>query len=372
MTQTEVRGEAIRQHMADRLPSLTGLRFVAALAVFAFHIQAQGFFADSDVQWVAERVSGVGAAGMGFFFILSGFVLTWSARPGQSARAFWRRRIVRIFPNHVVVWAVTVLGLLYLGRQSDTGLGGLASLFLLQAWVPQESVYFAVNAPSWSLSCELAFYLAFPLLLLLVSRVRPNWLWPVAGFLMAATMALPFVAGLLAGDLPYWLVWIFPASRALEFTLGIVLARIVRSGRWIGFGLWPASALVVVGFVAAGFMPPLFASAAGTVLAFALIIPAAATCDISGTPSPWRSPLLVWLGQLSFAFYLVHQLVIKVVNNLFQTHSWPTLPAIAVVALMFALTLLASWLLYRFVERPMVRRFSRSRGGATPLAAPAQ
>jgi peptidoglycan/LPS O-acetylase OafA/YrhL len=41
---------------------------------------------------------------------------------------------------------------------------GLANLLLAQAWVPDPNVFLSVNGPSWSLSCELMFYLLFPLL----------------------------------------------------------------------------------------------------------------------------------------------------------------------------------------------------------------
>jgi peptidoglycan/LPS O-acetylase OafA/YrhL len=42
------------------------------------------------------------ATGVSFFFVLSGFVLTWSARPDDIATGFWRRRIARIYPVHLV------------------------------------------------------------------------------------------------------------------------------------------------------------------------------------------------------------------------------------------------------------------------------
>jgi peptidoglycan/LPS O-acetylase OafA/YrhL len=41
----------------------------------------------------------------------------------------------------------------------------LANVSLLHAWLPKMSVYFGLNSVTWSLSCELFFYLVFPLLI---------------------------------------------------------------------------------------------------------------------------------------------------------------------------------------------------------------
>ena len=76
---------------APVLPRLTSLRWFAALAVFLVH-------ADSLFQWAPLRLFRFGASGVTFFFILSGFVLTWSMVPNLSARTFWWRRFARIYP----------------------------------------------------------------------------------------------------------------------------------------------------------------------------------------------------------------------------------------------------------------------------------
>ena len=95
--------DAERDHAAPaRLPSLTGLRFAAAFLVFGFHAHIEGIVAAGATRDVMDWVFGPGAAGVSFFFVLSGFVLTWSVRPGETAWRFWRRRIAKIYPNHAV------------------------------------------------------------------------------------------------------------------------------------------------------------------------------------------------------------------------------------------------------------------------------
>jgi peptidoglycan/LPS O-acetylase OafA/YrhL len=79
---------------------------------------------------------------------------------------------------------------------------------------------------------------------------------------------------------------------------------------------------------------------------------------------------MVWLGNISFGFYLCQGLV------LFQGRLWvggdrtyPTAVALALWIFMLLLTIVAGWLLYSRVEDPMMRHFSRSR--KRPAAAPA-
>jgi peptidoglycan/LPS O-acetylase OafA/YrhL len=352
--------------LPSRLPSLTGLRFIAALVVFGFHIHTMGLFADGRAENVVGAVFGQGATGVGFFFVLSGFVLTWSARPGASARTVWRRRAAKIVPNHVATWLIALAGLVYAGSNGLSLVPVLAGLVLLQAWIPVQDVYFAVNTPAWSLSCEAAFYAAFPLLLRLVNRVREQRLWLFACGLVAVILLVPALAMPMPGDLEYWFVYVFPVTRALEFVLGMVLARIVLSGRWIGIGLWPATALFVVGYAVSGYLPDGFGYVAGTVIPLALLIPAAALADVSGRASPWRNRVWVFLGEISFAFYLLHQIVIRFAEKAFHIESLPTAPAAAFAFALLVVSLVGAWLLQRVVELPMMRLLQGSRPKATP------
>lgn len=324
-----------------RLPSLTGMRFIAAFIVFGFHISAAGLWPYLDVPFRQ------GATGVSFFFILSGFVLTWSAKPGTAPATVWRRRAAKIFPNHVATWLVVLVA-----AAAVTPATALANLSLLQAWVPRESVYFSLNTPAWSLSCELAFYLAFPLLI--KWRMRKPWL--IASAMVIAILTVPIIALSMPGPIEYWFVFVFPPVRALEFVLGMAMARVVQQKKWIGLGLWPASALFVVAYVGSWYLPASFPYVAGTVIPLALLIPAAAVADLTGKRSPWRSRPMVWLGTVSFAFYMVHQIVIRVSEKFLDVHAFPLLAALG----MFAVSMLAAWLLYRLVEVPAERFIKRA------------
>src|SRR4051794_13817969 len=82
---------------ADRLPALTELRFLSAAAVFVNHAGLESGFRSGVLNFVLAGVpASLAEAAVAFFFMLSGFVLTWSARADDTPVLFWRRRAAKI------------------------------------------------------------------------------------------------------------------------------------------------------------------------------------------------------------------------------------------------------------------------------------
>ncbi|MFE4513121.1 acyltransferase family protein [Kitasatospora sp. NPDC056783] len=361
---------------AARLPSLTGMRFLAAFLVFLFHLSMLDAYSTPEAGHgpFAAALKNGGWAGVTFFFVLSGFVLTWSARDKDNAPAFWGRRLAKIYPNHVVAF---VLALVLYASASATLDRAVPNFFLLQAWIPRDDVFFSINNPSWSISCELVFYLLFPVLHRLISRIGARRLWWWAAGVAAAIALLPVVAQLVpAGDAfgpnhaksplyghsvnQMWFVYIFPITRVLDFALGILMARIVLAGRWIGLGVLPATALAAVAYVVSLNVPFLFSLNAVVVAPFALLIAATADRDAHGTGTALAGRVWMWLGEVSFAFYLVHQTLLSFTQErLGFKEADSAVEAVGVAALVAAVSLLLAWLLYVGVERPAMRAWSR-------------
>ncbi|GAA0467292.1 acyltransferase [Paractinoplanes deccanensis] len=355
--------------LPDRLPSLTGLRFFGAVAVIVFHaivLPPITVFQDEKVNGIlAFLVGKIGFVSVTFFFILSGFVLTWSARADDTPRMFYRRRFFRIFPNHVVTWAACLILL-----------GGapvwiaLLNLLLVQSWVPRLEVASSVNIVTWSLSCEVFFYALFPFLLRGVQRITRGRLWYWAVGALLTTIAVPFIAVLVMPDQPvipvinvptyeYWFSYNFPVARLGEFVLGMVLARIVRERLWFGLPLWAALAILGVTYLAMLPVPIPYGIVAVEVAPSALLVLAAATTEIRGTNRFFGSRLSLWLGNISYALFMSHAIVLYWGRPFFlgdQKFSTPV--ALGLVALAVALSILLAWLLYITVERPIARRWS--------------
>ncbi|MCC3769589.1 acyltransferase [Streptomyces sp. UNOC14_S4] len=371
--------------MPERLPSLTGMRGVAASVVFLTHVV---YFAGQDDR--SGRLSlpvfavSLGTTAVSLFFLLSGFVLTCTASPADTARSFLRKRLFRICPSHLVVWAGFVLLVRCAGVPRGDGYdasvpGDLAGALLVNTLIPVERIAAGGNPVTWSLTCEVVFYLLFPFLLARIDAIRPARLPLAAGAAVAAVWAVPLASLALDGPEPahqfipgfdltlpqVGLAYLFPAGRLPEFVLGMILARIhLRPGARIAriarrVGSLPA-ALLVLGALAAGrrLLPSPFALAAVTVLPLALLLLALAAADVAGRRSLLRTLVMRRLGELSYAVYLTHFIVILTVNHYLGSALGITgRTGIALVA-----TLLVSWLLHTRVERPCMRRF------ATPSA----
>ncbi|MDG9704731.1 acyltransferase [Streptomyces sp. DH37] len=380
--------EAVR----PRLPSLTSLRFFAAMLVFLCHAGFVAFFNQPAYRDdFVSLVNKAGAVGVSFFFVLSGFVLAWSSREGDTVPRFWRRRLFKIYPLHV---ATFVLAMAVTAWSTATWGTSLMNLFLVQTWAPRADVAAMVNIPSWSLSCELLFYLSFPWLFRALRGIRPERLWWWAGGVTAAVFCVPLVARALpasplmprmggpVGDpvsqWETWFVYAFPPVRMLEFTLGILLALIVLNGRWVRMPVTGLLALTAVAYAVALNAPFGLSLVAVSIIPVALLIPATAQIDIEGRASVLRNRTLVWLGEISFAFYMVHSVVMALFGELIPQGALGTWATTGLIALDLAVSILAAWALYAGLERPVMRRWSRPRARraeapaavAQPLSAP--
>ncbi len=372
-----------------RLPSLTGLRFLLAGVVLAGHVLTLGrFFEDQGVYEAADASSMASAAAVSSFFLLSGFVLAWNASPADTAVRFWRRRLVKIFPNHVVTWSLMLGLLMATGTAAllpvpDPGPGeAVRNLLLVHAWVPDMADFSSVNPVTWSISCEAFFYLLFPLLIRPVRALPARLLWPVIALVAALVVTMPLVAMAVTDEAApgswsplsterWWLIYFFPPVRLLEFVLGLVLARAVQLDRWPALRRrWPLLALAGV-FAARTELPEEYLWGAATCLPMAALIPAIAARDIEGRESLLGRRGLVLLGEASFALYMVHFPLLYEIRVLLDRRTFDTVTAALLSVVVSAFCVGVSLLLWRGVEVPMMRHFARPRGGSVPAADPA-
>lgn len=326
------------------LPRLTSLRAIAALAVFVVHLEAH------DVASLPWGLSSVGGTGVAFFFVLSGFVLAWGTRPGLPARTFYRRRFARVYPSDLAALLVAmVVPVVSVNR--DAG-AAIANALMLQAWATDNDVVYGMNGVSWSLSCEAFFYAIFPLAVVVVRRLPRSAAWTL--------VVLGLVAAVVAYQVSPDRADHLPPIRATEFVLGLVAGLYFRDG-------WrprvPRAA--VGGALALGVVLSVWLESpvANVVMAvpFLLLVLHVAERDLAGRRGGLTSRAMVFAGEASFAFYLVHELVI--VNLL------PVLPDHAALQLLVIspVCVAAAVVLHLAVERPC-NRLLRDRPGSLALA----
>jgi peptidoglycan/LPS O-acetylase OafA/YrhL len=372
------------------LPSLTGLRFLAALAVFVCHTAATSNlippftpvvpFTNQHLDAVYNQVAfNGGFVGVSFFYVLSGFVLTWSTKEGERARSFWRRRVLKIYPNHFVTFVVCMV---LFGWAITPAAQWVPNLLLVQAWSPDAATRGAVNSPSWSLCCELLFYVLFPFLIKPLRRIAENRLWFWAGglFLVMLAIALfnkfavpsllpdPTVTGPLPSTGPgsatgpqYWIGYFLPVSRLFEFLLGVVAARIVLAGKWPrAIRVLPAAVLLAAAYALSVFLSAPFTFDVTTVIPIVLLIGAVAASDVGGRSRVFNTRGWIWLGEISFAFYLCQGITLLWARYAMGGAQYGVVPGILLLLALFVATLITAALLHRYVEAPIMRKWSRS------------
>ncbi|GEB12334.1 acyltransferase family protein [Pimelobacter simplex] len=349
----------------DRLPSLTGLRFWAALLVVLYHLSRTVGQVPvvSDLSWY-------GRCGVTFFFVLSGFVLAWSY-DGTRTRplVFYWRRFARIWPLMAVAIVLSVAVYLALDVPVRRD-GALAGLTFTNAWFTDPGIVVGGNPAVWSLSDEAFFYAVFPLLLLVLAPRRPCALLVVAGAGCAAALGLWLASGGI--DLAHrsWALDYLPLSRLTQFVVGVAVALAMRRGWRPRIGL-PVALVLVVAYLAAlipwhqavpdtEWYGPYSASQLLSTPVFALLVAAAAQADLSGRRTGLTGTWMLRLGHWSFAWYLVHEIVIRWVR-----HQHPALyegaGVLAVWTAVIVVSLALAGALYYLVEHP-AERFLRRRG----------
>ncbi|MEU2856355.1 acyltransferase family protein [Streptomyces syringium] len=360
-----------------RMPSLTGIRFPALFMVFLAHLSIAVPFADPDVdERYAHYLGGIGKVGLSFFFVLSGFILAWSPRAGASPLLFWRRRLAKLVPLHWVTYAVAMV---VFAHEAVTGKAAVMNFLMVHAWSPDPDVFGSVNAPSWSLTCLVFFYLLFPALYRGAARIEPQYLWWCAAAVVALIVAVPAVVRAqvpadiaMAPQSPassvraFWLVDLFPVTRLLDFVLGILMARIVRTGRWIGVGPLPLTGLLVAAYVASMEAPREYRLVAVMIVPLALFISSLAAADSRGRKTVLATRPVQWLGDLSYAFILIHWPVMMFFFDAFGRERLYSVPfAFGVIALDLVVSVVLAWLLTIGVEKPFVRLLAKPRKAAT-------
>jgi peptidoglycan/LPS O-acetylase OafA/YrhL len=368
----------------DARPALTSLRFIGALLVFLTHAAFLSPFADAALAGnFADLTHNAGHLGVSFFFVLSGFVLTWAAGAGDSLRGFYRRRIVKIVPNHLVVF-IGAVGVMTLIGASIGLFPYILNLFVAQAWVWDfQTAAQSPNSPTWSLGVEVFFYALFPLFYLLVRRIRHDRVWFWWAATGVAILAIPIIVVALTPSGPpspafeggTWLqqkaLLFFPVTRLPDFFIGMLTARLVQEKRFVKIGTGSAAALVAAVYVLGLFLPRVYAFAGLWAFPVALLIGAAATRDPS-KPGLLESRPAIWAGEASYAFFLVHLPLLMLVLHLTGGAKMGVGAGILFLLGMTALCLVVSRLLFVVVERPAMRRWSRPKSTAptsTPAAA---
>ena len=364
--------------MTDRaavaqLPQLTSLRFFAAFWVLGFHALPRAGALDA---WAAFW--NVGWMGVTFFFVLSGFILTYTyggAGKPLDRRRFWIARFARVYPLYLFALLFAVPQLMHDVRQAHGSLDPidahrvagvvLSSVAMLQAWSGQFVCVW--NCPSWSLSDEAFFYALFPLLVpFTASRYGRTLILAVTicGVGLIAVGATSAAARSFAVDAAG--ASLNPLVRLPEFLLGCWLGGVFLAHRPSWRAASPIAVTTALAIIAlatwAGFHPTFKVPHLVAAPLFAVLILAVAASRSPGRGLLAAAPLVL-LGEASYALYMLHGPLHGYTLAAFNRAA-PSVPngIRFVVYVVAALALAISS--YRWLEHPM-RVWLRARLGAS-------
>lgn len=344
----EPAGKAIPARMA----SLDLLRLAAALAVVLYHYLFGGAIAGSlDVEYPAAAPYAIyGYLGVNLFFLISGFVIAWSAE-GRTWQEFAVARFARLYPGFLVCMTATFVFLVVAKDQRfptdvATYIANVSMFARLFGRPSMDGAY-------WSIMLEILFY--GWVAVLIFAGAFQRWKIPIAAIWLAISASNEFFFGNMAIRI------LFITHYAPLFAAGILAEDMVARGRSPAAFLLLAVAFLVScqtmmfshnwmqeHFGAAISYPALLAANivvygvfAGAILLRSMIAP---------------SKTVMMLGGLTYPLYLLHQYIGYISLNALAPHVGRDAAFVAVLAGV----LLASFLVWRFIETPVRKPLVRA------------
>lgn len=292
------------------IKELTSLRFILILVIFFHH--------------ALPNYPGGGDMGVACFFVLSGFCYALGySRKVKAAdfdyRGFIKSRLAKFYPLHWITLLAAIPISLYAGLGWKNGVVlGLNGL-LLQSWIPLSSVYFSFNGVSWFLSDMVFLVAVFPFLSRALDRRTGRWM-----LLLPASALYCILCIWTPADLRNAVLYINPLVRMCDFTVGILagmwylrlkenvsVTESVQRHKMLFRIVSVASFLGLLSMSV--FIPEQYTLMAFMFWPIAVVMLVCVSLNPGGLLS---TPLLQRLGQISFPFYMVHQLVIRYISIL--------------------------------------------------------
>lgn len=322
-----------------RIAELDLLRFVAAVAVVVFHY-GYADLRDSSIFYVTK----LGFLGVQLFFMISGFVILWTAI-NKTALEFLASRLSRLYPSFWICVTLTAIALGLCGNPVSFRVF-LANLTMVPGQLHQpmlDKVY-------WTLIVEIKFYVII-MALLLTRQLNHIRLWLALWLTLSVLAALPVASHMLryiALDQfsVYFIggcyLYLIRMSRA---SLGLLIPFAIS----VAFGVYNALGIQET-FTAEHTLRVQWCVAIVVIAEYALFL--AVAMQRLALP---QLKLWGWLGAMTYPLYLIHDGTVENIGLTF----WQRFSGPVRFFMMFAASLSLAWLLATWVERKGCAAFHR-------------
>lgn len=326
--------------------SLQSLRGIFALIIFFHHFN---FLKGQGGMFAAG-----GDAGVAFFFVLSGFVLSYGYENKIDSICnnisqygyFIGKRISKLFPLHFLglLWAIALV-------KFNFSIQDLLNFLFLQAWIPFPEWYFSGNSVGWCLSDFVFFYFLFPLIFMKIKSPKYQNMIKVT-ILIYIFILIPLVPNNFIDGF----IYINPISRLSDFLLGMLLFQVykvrnkqLKSNTNIKF-LKIFSIFLFLGTVYLWYFSP--ERYRLNILWWPSVCFIIYLFSLESKVGFLNNKLLVWFGDMSFSFYLVHALYIRSFD-IFLNKFNLVLPPFIRLFLILSSLILFSYIIKSLYEKPM-------------------
>lgn len=306
-----------------------------------------------------------GGAGVDIFFVLSGFIITYSnlyyiAQPSASGN-FLKRRLIRIFPIYWIIITVFLILQLALPAYYKTHFNtGFANVFQTYLLLPD---HIMLNGVSWSLTNELFFYFIFSFALIIPSK-KYSLIILAAYFIFLIIFSFTAPVGINTN--PYIKILIFPMN--LEFILGVFIVIVINrfSNKWVYPLLVTGTLLFLAGALLSNSGITLISSsssqALNRVLLFGfpsfLIILALVKMELGKTINMHN--IFLHLGDASYSIYLIHLPIVAAFFKIVIKFNINNAVLLSLCSFVLLITVCAAGIfIYQKIEKPLIARLNK-------------
>lgn len=279
---------------------------------------------------------------------------------------FWLARFARIYPLHLLTLFIAI-PLSLKGDATEWITRFVLNIFLVQSFVPSDGIYFYFNSVSWSISDEWFFYIAFPFLVFLMLKRK------YLKFIPLVILLIPISLLLVKESYHEKYFYINPLLRLGDFIIGKMLYRVYRKRKDISYlnnrntaTIAEVASIVILSvflyfhnMIPQGFRYSCYYWPPMIFLIYTFSYSRGYISDILS------NKILVYLGEISFGFYMIHMLVLRYYQYI--PKKIPALSSIMPsntpgVFIIFSISLVSCIVIYKWYELPMNKIIKKKLG----------
>ena len=338
--------------------TLQGARFLFVLLVFFSHCSSPYILSPFDFG---------GECGVSFFFILSGFVLSYGYGPSVSRGEFktgkyFRRHLLKLYPLHLMLFAVMLFLDWRVGYHYDWS-QIITTLLLVQSWIPSNHTLYNINPVSWFLCDTFFFYLIFKHLYSFIIKTKlSNLIKLIVGFAVIYVV----IAWQVPNNMINCTLYANPILRSFDFAIGIIAYRYYKTTglSWHKYSSYNYASLTIfigLSLLVYSIYQLLDGNGVRCVALFWSFMPifiiylAAIDNTRNIVARIFSSRLMLWLGNISFEFFMVHLIIMRLLRHIIKTGE-TLLTDYIFFGIALCASIVAAWILHRWFTSLLLRR----------------